>query len=272
VIRGEKLLVSRHSGFQSILLTEDESGLRTLRFGADGVSQSVVKAADPRHLELAYARVLPACLAFVQKTERVLIVGLGGGSLPRFFHSHFPEMDIDVVEIDQGVVDVARTYCGFVEDARMRVHVEDGRDFIESARTGYDLIILDCFDADAIPRHLATLEFLTSVRNALGPRGVVVANIWGRSCNPLYAHMLLTYRAAFEDVYIFDVPQPGSKLFVALPFKQTLNRDEVLRAAGEIGSQRHFSFDLSKEIAGFRNAEGETVRSGAVLRDCLVQR
>jgi len=267
VSNGEKLLVARHSAFQPILVTENESGLRTLRFGAEGVSQSVVKATDPRHLELAYARVLPASLAFVPNPQRMLIVGLGGGSLPRFFHSHFPEMAVDVVELDQDVVDVARTYCGFAEDARMRVHVEDGRDFIEAVGTGYDLLILDCFDADRIPQHLATLEFLTQVRSALNPGGIVVANIWGRSANPLYAHMLITYRAAFEDVYIFDVPQPGSKLFVALPCKQAMTRDEVVSRAREIGDRHGFNYDLGNEVAGFRNSEIETIRSGAVLRD-----
>lgn len=267
MIPGETILVARHSAFQPILLTENELGLRILRFGAEGVSQSVVKAADPRHLELAYARVLPASLAFVPDALRILIVGLGGGSLPRFFHSHFPEMAIDVVELDQEVVDVAKLYCGFAEDARMRVHVEDGRDFIEAIRGSYDVVILDCFDADSIPRHLATLEFLTHVRRALDPRGIVVANIWGRSSNPLYAHMVMTYRAAFEDVYIFDVPKPGSKLFVGLPFKQTMARDEIVRKAREISNRHRFIYDLGGEIAGFRNSEFETIRSGAVLRD-----
>lgn len=267
VIKGEKVLVAQHTAFQPILLTEDESGLRTLRFGAEGVSQSVLKAADPRHLALAYARLLPATLAFVQDLRRVLIVGLGGGSLPRFFHSHFPETSIDVVEIDQGVVDVAKMHCGFVEDARMRVHVDDGRDFIEATRGDYDLLVLDCFDADSIPPHLATLEFLSAARNALSPGGIVVANIWGRSANPLYARMLITYRTAFDDVYIFDVPQPGSKLFVALPFQQTMSRDEVVQRAREIGRGRGFNYDLGAEIAGFRNSEIETIRSGAVLRD-----
>lgn len=84
--------------------------------------------------------------------------------------------------------------------------MDDGRDFIEDSRGGYDLIILDSFDADSIPRHLATLEFLAGVRKALAPAGIAVANVWGRTTNPLYAHMLLTYRAAFAAVYVFDVP------------------------------------------------------------------
>lgn len=133
IINGEKVVVARHSAFQAILLTENESGLRTLRFGSDGALQSVLKVGDPRHLEMPYARVLPACLAFAPNPLRALIVGLGGGTLPRFFRSHFPEMTIDVVELDPDVLEVAREHCGFEEDARMRVYVDDGRDFIERA-------------------------------------------------------------------------------------------------------------------------------------------
>lgn len=171
MINGEKVLVARHSAFQAILLTENESGLRTLRFGSDGAFQSVLKVGDPRHLEMPYARVLPACLAFARNPLRVLIVGLGGGTLPRFFHSHFPQMLIDVVELDRDVLEVAKEYCGFEEDARMRVYVDDGRDFIEGSPGGYDLIILDSFGDESIPTHLATLEFLKEMRERLGHRG-----------------------------------------------------------------------------------------------------
>ena len=267
MINGEKVLVARRSAFNEILLTENASGLRTLCFGSGGAFQSIVKAADPRHLELPYARILPACLAFVQDPRRMLIVGLGGGTLPRFFHSRFPQMMIDVVEIDQEVVDVAKAYCGFDEDARMRVDVSDGRDFIEESPGGYDMIILDSFDTDSIPPHLTTVEFLGGVRKALAPEGIAVGNVWGRSSNPLYAHMLTTYRAAFEDVYIFDVPAAGTKIFAALPRRQAMTREEVISRAREISGHRGFDYDLGSAVAGFRNAGLESVHGGSVLRD-----
>src|SRR3954462_5987035 len=106
----ERVLVARHSGFQEILLTEDAFGLRSLRFGEGEGRQSVVKVGDPRHLEMPYARILPASLAFVPNPARMLMLGLGGGTLPLFFHSHFPELSIDVVELDPAVVEVATEF------------------------------------------------------------------------------------------------------------------------------------------------------------------
>ena len=265
--KDERVLVARHSPFNLIVVTEDGSGLRTLRFGHDGVRQSVVKLGDPQHLELPYISVLPNCLAFVRNLSRILIVGLGGGTLPGFFRSQFPHIEIDVVEIDPDVLDVARTYCGFREDARMHVYVEDGRDFIERCSNRYDVIILDGFDAETIPNHLLTLEFLQAVRNALAQEGIAVANVWGRSLNRIYDHMLLTYRAAFDDIYIFDVPGPGTKIFVALQSKQAMSREDMIKRVADVSRQRRTRQDASDSIAGFRNSDEETIRGGEVLRD-----
>ncbi len=263
----EKILVARHSAYQAIRLTENAQGLRILRFGAEGASQSIVRADDPRHLELPYTRLLPACLAFFPKPARVLIVGLGGGSLPRFLHAQFQEVTVDVVEIDAEVVKVAREFCGLVEDERLRVFVDDGRDFIEDCVGAYDVIILDSFDADSIPAHLATLEFLHAVQKALTPQGIVIANVWGPTFNPIYAEMLATYRAAFADVYILDVPAPGTKLFVGLRERREMECVQLIAAAREISRAHGFGYDLGATIAGFRRAECETARAADVLRD-----
>ena len=267
--RVEKVLVSRHSPFNHIIVTESESGLRTLRFGNSltEARQSVVKLGHPRHLELPYIRVLPNCLAFLRNLSRILIVGLGGGTLPGFFHSEFPGLAIDIVEIDPAVLEVAKTYFGFSEDALMRVHVEDARDFIQRFSNRYDLIVLDGFGTETIPPHLLTLEFLQEVRNALAPEGIAVANAWGRSVNRLYDHMLLTYREAFDDVYILDVPEPGTKIFVALQRKRAMSRVDLVQWAGEDSQRRGIRHDFIDSLAGFRNSDQETIRGGEVLRD-----
>ncbi len=227
----------------------------------------MVNLADPTDLALPYARLLPASFVFCTKLERMLIVGLGGGSLARFFRAHFPAMMIDVVELDPAVVEVARDHCGFEEDSHLRVHVEDGRDFIESTTGPYDVIILDSFDADSIPVHLTTLEFLHAVRTALTPAGIAVANVWGPAANPIYADMLLTYRATFDDVYIIDVSAPGTKLFVALKQPQEISRGAMIENAHQLSEKHAFRYDLGAEFSGFRNSRMETVRAGSVLRD-----
>ncbi len=263
----EKVVFKKGSADNMILVTDDDRGLRTLRFEEGGARQSVVKVGDPDHLELPYARVMPVGLALVEKPKRVLIVGLGGGTIPSFLHKHFPRMIIDVVEIDADVVDVAKRFFGFREDATMRAYVDDGRRFIEKRRNLYDIIFLDAFGCENIPYHLATREFLQAVRKALTPKGVVVGNVWSRGSNRLYDSMIRTYQDAFEELYILEVQGVGNRILLALPRKQQVTRDDLVRRAREISSRNRFRFDMGGGVLfGFRHAKDEGSQ-GRVLRD-----
>src|SRR5229473_5089277 len=183
----QTVIYEKASPYNTIIVTEDHKGLRTLLFERGGGRQSVVKPGDPDHLELPYARVALAGLALCEEPRRMLVVGLGGGSLPMFLRGHYPAAAIDVAEIDPDVVDVAKRFFGFREDERMRARVGDGRQFIENARQAdYDLIFLDAYGAESVPAHLTTREFLQAVRLAVAPSGVVVGNIWRSFSNPLY--------------------------------------------------------------------------------------
>jgi spermidine synthase len=263
----EKVLYQRPSAFSTIVVTENEQGLRTLRFEVGGVRQSVVKPDDPDHLELAYARVMPAALALAERPGRVLIVGLGGGTIPRFLHQHFPELAIDVVEIDPDVVAVAKQFFGFREDARMRAHVADGRAFIAACRQRYDLILLDAFSSDSIPIHLATREFLMEVRRALTPNGLVAGNVWGRGSNPLYDSMVRTYQAVFPEVCIVDVTGSGNRIVLGLMRQRPVRGEEFARQVSEMSRTRRFPLDMGEAVkAGFRSAQDDG-SAGRVLTD-----
>jgi spermidine synthase len=194
-------------------------------------------------------------------------VGLGGGTIPGFLHKHYPQMKIDVVDIDPDVVDVAKRFFGFREDATLRAYVKDGRRFIETSRTPYDVIFLDAFGADNIPYDLATREFLQSVRRALGPKGVAVGNVWNRGSNSLYDSMVRTYQEVFDELYVLEVRGTGNEIFLALPRREQIDRDELTRRAARLSEQKRFRFDLGELVArGYRHEKEENAR-GKVLTD-----
>ena len=267
VLADQKVLYEKPSPYSTIVVTEDDRGLRTLWFEKHGARQSVVKVGDPDHLELPYARAMPVGLAFVPKPERILIVGLGGGTVPGFLHKHYPQATIDVVDIDPDVVHVAKRFFGFREDATLHAHVADGRRFIEECRNPYDLIFLDAFGSENIPYHLATREFLQAVRRALSPRGVAVGNIWSRASNPLYDSMVRTYQEVFDDLYIFDVRGAGNKILVALPRNERIDQADLARRAKRISTDRHFPYDMGEVVIYGYQYAGEKDSRGRVLRD-----
>ncbi|HEY6241424.1 MAG TPA: fused MFS/spermidine synthase [Burkholderiales bacterium] len=263
----ETVIYEKVSRYNTIVVTEDSHGLRTMLFERGGTRQSVVKPGDPDHLELPYARASLVGLALCDEPRRVLVVGLGGATLPMFLRKHYPEAVIDVAEIDPDVVDVAKKFVGFREDERMRAHVGDGRQFIENVRRPYDIIFLDAYGANSVPPHLATQEFLLAVRRALMPDGVVVSNIWPPRSNRLYDSMVRTHQEAFDELYILDVPGYVNKILLALPRRQPLAESELTLLARRASTAKQFPFDLGEQTQyGFLYAREKT-RQGRVLRD-----
>lgn len=264
---GEKVLWETKSPYNDILVTEDSQGLRTLWFERWGARQSVVKPGDPAHVELPYARAMPVGLLLAQQRERVLIVGLGGGTIPSFLRHYYPKLKIDVVELDPEVVRAAKKFFGFQEDQNMQAFVQDGRKYIEETKLRYDVIFLDAFGAENVPPPLTTREFLQACRRALTPGGLVVGNIWSRASNPLYDSMVRTYEDVFSSVYILDVPGSGNRILFALPQKQTIQKTELVRRAREESRRLKFRFDMGQPVElGFRLPEEDGLR-GRVLLD-----
>lgn len=266
--RGEPVvLYEKPSLYSHIVVTEEADGLRTLRFGRGGARQSVVKPDDPGYLALPYARVALIGLALCEDPRRIMVVGLGGGTLPRFLRKHYPGATIDAVDIDPDVVHVSKEYFGFREDERMRAHVADGRGFIEQAHTPYDIIFLDAFGSANVPPHMTTQEFLGAVRRALRPDGVVVGNIWSGEHNPLYEAMARTYQEVFQTVMILPVAGTGNRILLALPRREDIETRELARRATRLSTGKGFHFDLGAGAAEQPAREREAIRDARVLRD-----
>jgi spermidine synthase len=263
-----KLLYEKKSAYNHITVTEDKEGRRYLQFeGGDGALQSQVRMGHPLDLELPYTRMAMVGLAFVPEPKRILIIGLGGGAMPMFLRTVLPKVHIDVVDIDPDVVDVARRYFGFREDAALRAHVGDGRRFIETAGPPYDLVFLDAYGSENIPEHLATREFLAATRARLSPGGAVVANVWETTYNPLYLSMVRTYQVSFSRLYSFAVTLSGNRILVGLASPEQHARETLEARAERLERAHRVPFDLSGMVAqGYSDVTEPTV-AGRVLTD-----
>lgn len=252
----------------ALVVSETADGLRVLRFEMHGARQSVVKLDDPDHLELAYARAIPAALTWKPQPRRVLVVGLGGGTIPMFLRRHLRETDIDVIELDPAVVEVARSHFGFRDDARLKAHVGDGRRWIERVRGGrYDLIVIDAFSAHEVPYALATREFLVAVQQSLAADGVVIANMWGRLANPLYDDMVATYLSVFPAVSVMDVAGSGNKLVLGSRSAVVPQLDEATERAVRLNARLRLRHDLAAMVSQGLRMPDVHERAGKVLTD-----
>ena len=255
--------------FGEIYIYDDANGFRTMEFERGAARHSLVRLGDPLHLEFEYSRIALIGLALSRKPpQRILVVGLGGGSLPVFLHRAYPEVRIDVVEIDPEVVRVAKRYFDVAEDARLRIHVADGRRFIEqSAAASYDIVILDAFGAKEVPAHLSTQEFLLSVRRLLRPDGVTVSNIWGPNSNLRYFDMVATHQAVFDELAAIYAPSNVNVILFGLPRVERLEQAALARRAREVAAPPVFRYDLGSFVEQAWIAPAAAAARGRVLRD-----
>ena len=204
-----KVIHNEHSLYGNIIV-EDTGDLRCLRFNVKSSksNQSCFLKSQPQSLVFNYTKLLFSALLINKQPERILIIGLGGGTMSNTLHQMFPSSRIDNVEIDPSVVKVAQQYFNFVENDKVNTYTQDGRIFIKRAllkKQTYDWIIFDAFNGDYIPEHLLTKEFLTESRQLLSTNGVLTANTF--SSSQLYAHESATYQAVFGE--FFNVRNPN---------------------------------------------------------------
>jgi spermidine synthase len=228
-------------------ITQNANGIRILRFGQNGPRQSVVKIGDLDYLGLPYAKAAMIGLAFTDQVEHILVIGLGGGTIPMFLRKHYPNAHIDVVDVDPQIIALAKRYFNFREDDSLRAYLQDGRKFTTQIQKPYDLIFLDAFTETGIPGHLATKEFLLALKKVLKLSGVIIANIWGtQTINPLYKSMLRTYQEVFHEVYRLNVPEAGNKVVIALPVFKVQPLSNIAERAHQVSIQKQLPFNLSE--------------------------
>jgi len=214
--------------YRNIVVTE-KAGKRCLVFSVKRQerNQTCVDINDPQHIVFAYVRMIFAGLLVNPEPTRGLMIGMGGGTISSVLTSIYPDLTMDLVEVDAAVVKVATDYFGFRKTPQIDVHVTDGRVFARRAlrrKEKYDLIILDAFTGEYIPEHLMTVEFLENIKSLLTPGGIVIANTFTGSS--LYHHESATYSAVFGPFFNLKMPGTGNRVIVAstvdLPNSETL--------------------------------------------------
>ena len=199
---GAQEVYQEKSLYRNILVYEDQ-GLRCMKFGRhDAGRQTCRSLANPDALVLNYTKMLLGALYLNPEPQKILIIGLGGGTLPSVLQKIVPLAKIDVVELDPSVVTVAKRFFSFAPGKETAVFIEDGRVFVKRAQKQgkqYDLVILDAFDHLYVPEHMLTQEYLREVKSLLGKDGVIAANTF--SSSKLYNAESATYASIFGTFY-----------------------------------------------------------------------
>ncbi len=226
--------------------------------------QSRLDPSHPLDLPSPYTRAMLLALMWCPQPRRMLFIGLGGGRLQMVLHHIFEAAQLDTVELDSCVVDVAKRFFGFLPDERQRIFLADGRSYLREAESGaaYDLIFLDAYQVTGVPTHLLTYDFYSECRSYLNPHGLVVSNL--HSSTPVYDAARKTFAASFMHTTACSVPSGNVIVIgsdtVALNPKTMRNQARSAEQASEsVLLLSKWAQDISVRVPYRRNA--------SILRD-----
>ena len=232
------------------LLVHDDSvtNIRTLIL--DNNFHSAMDLDDRNRIVYEYTKYFHLGLLFTNDAQNVLFIGGGGFSAPKKFHADYPEMNIDVVEIDKDVVSAGEEFFFVLQDERLEITTDDGRIFLRKTDKKYDIIVLDAYDKTYVPFHLMTREFHQLVSDHLTDDGVLISNIItsidGDSAT-LFLSELKTMDSVYSNIYIYPVVSEQEKIIQNI-IVVAQNKESRVTKFELLSRQENIEVDLSEEI------------------------
>lgn len=157
------------------LIHEDDSEL-TLHFNLPTI-QSRMRKAEPERLVLDYTRTMMGFLLLQPKPKRIVMIGLGGGSLAKYCWHKLPDCDFTAIELSADVIALRDRFRIPPDGPRFRVLCGDGADYMRNDGEMADVLLIDGFDEDGQPARLCSTAFYDDCYDKLNGGGVLVVNL-----------------------------------------------------------------------------------------------
>jgi spermidine synthase len=130
-----------------------------------------------------------------ERTQRALILGLGGGTLTRLLQARWGDLRIVGVDNDPSILETARA-VGWLPPCGLEIVVADAFEYVQECRDSFDYVAVDLFRGERLAGRAFGKPFLRRVRELLEPRGRLAVNMF-RDHRALYRVERI---AAFFDI------------------------------------------------------------------------
>ena len=212
--------------------------------------QSILNLNDPIYLIFPYTQAMMLALLWNSQPKKIYIAGFGGGSIPQVLHHYFPDAIIECTEVDANILSIAHKFFGVELNERLRVKIQDGREYLEqqNQHVKYDIIMIDvAFGNGYMSYNLATQEFYKLCDRHLSNSGVIVINIL--KSNGFESEHLKTIKTVFPDIYICHISS-GNTIIIGTR-SHPIDQVEIIEKAKLIQDYHQFLFpfvDRSNDI------------------------
>lgn len=110
------------------------------------------------------------------RPRRALLLGLGAGTIPRLLCERFGDVPVVAVEHDPAMIDLAASAFGEMPPS-VDVVLGDAFAYVTGNRERFDLVLVDLYQAAAMPAQAFHKPFLMHIKRMAAPKGRVVFNL-----------------------------------------------------------------------------------------------
>ena len=183
---------------------------RGISTGPNG-TQSGIYLDDPNELLFWYTQRMAEVVAAAPNHDRILVLGGGAFTLPQHLAKTYPQSQVDVVEIDPELAQIARDYFEYRDPSNVQLIFQDARTYVNQAQQQYDVILVDVYSDGDVPFSLMTKEYGDHLQRLLAKDGIVGVNMIAAQtgpCSMLLAALDAPYRQSLP-VAQYMIQSPG---------------------------------------------------------------
>ena len=200
-----KIIFKAKSKYSNIYVTQEGNCL-FLNFNT-GLAQvqSGIDLSRPYFHVFDYSLLAMHSFLFLSNPKKILLIGLGGGIIYKHIERYFGDSKIDIIELDEEVVNIARNFFWFKKRDSTMIHIGDASNIVKDIKEKYDMVIIDAFDSHYIPKKLMEPEFIKDIKNITHENSLVT---WNMSViHPSYNSHLVKISEVFKNIYVLNGPR-----------------------------------------------------------------
>jgi spermidine synthase len=224
----ENILNSPSSSFEDMQVeVSEQDGVISMHIGSITI-QSSMRLDNPYHLELDYTQAMSMAALFLENPKEILCIGLGGGTMPKFFYRLYSKTKLTILELNPKVIQIAKHFFKLPISKRFNIIQSDGIQYIYEVDKKYDLLISDAFEDYGLPDEFCTISYFESCRNVLSEKGIFMINLFGSDPKtPLYRDRI---NLVFDQQVLYvESSKPGNIIVFAFNEKNVEYIIDILR-------------------------------------------
>lgn len=236
------------SKYNNIYVSE-HGGQISMSFGHNRrfYTESVYDPTDTKKLPVVYTQFMTVGLAYKPDAKNLVEIGLGGGRTATYLYESLPQLDVTAVELDAEVARLAIKHFGVKEADNFNIEILDGRRYLRTNDTMWDLVLLDAYRGPFVPFHLLTKEFYELIKSRMPDDGVIVQNI--EPTTMVFEAAIKTISEVFEQIDLYDA---GGNVVLVAYNGEKKPQAELLKQGALLTKSHQLKYPLEKMVEARR--------------------